>query len=156
MFQSGLLVCHLLILATALLYVLSRFPLPPILRPIVRFHYGMIAPYQGDTDWNAALSAVATLPGGATERVDLSPYFPHFFGEANARQFLLGFQARGDLVRREKYAELAQQLLERERVRGKRYASLALSFDQWPRSPEGFFALHDPEHLVSFFLARAK
>lgn len=115
---------------------------------VIHWSYGMMAPYQGDTTWNADLRAVAELPDGTRERVDIDQYLPFGFGERNVRKFLRFYAKRGVAGQRAKFTEFAEQLLRRERARGKQYTSLDLTFERWPRSPIGFEALRLPHFLL--------
>ena len=117
----------------------------PWLRPVVFFSYGMMAPYQGDVPWNSDFIAEGRR-GEAWERIDLTPYYPQIFGEANAVKFMRSFAAGGR--RLQAYIDVATQLKEREEQQGRAYEEVRLVWRSWPRSPAGFYALALPHFYL--------
>lgn len=104
----------------------------------------MMAPYQGDTSWNADFVYEGQLPDGSWEAIDLDRYMPYEFGERNVRKFLRVYSRYGNLEHRRKFTEFALQVLDRERVRGMSYSAVRVFFDQWDRSPAGYDYLRTP------------
>ncbi len=111
----------------------------PWLRTAVFFSYGMMAPYQGDVSWNNDFIAQGLRRDGVWEAIDLAPYYPQIFGEANAMQFLRSFAAGGR--RLQGYVDYALQLKAREAEQGRAYEEVRLVWREWPRSPGGFYFL---------------
>jgi hypothetical protein len=100
--------------------------------------YGMMAPYQGDTDWNGDVLAEGQLPDGTWHVVSLDPYLPYGSGEKNVRKFLRTYQKLGPLGHREKFTQWALLLLGHERAQGRNYQAIRFTFEKWPRSTGGF------------------
>jgi hypothetical protein len=144
--QHAVVVSYLVVTAAAFVYTMTRVrPVPYPLWPLVQMSYGMMAPYQGDTEINEDLIAEGKRPDGKWERIHLDPYFPVGFGEKNVRKFLRSFKAQGTEVHRRKYTEFAWKLLERERRRGRPCEAVRLLWQEWERSPAGFhFLQHEP------------
>ncbi len=136
--RQTVVLAYLCVTALAFLYTMVRVRPPAMLWPVVRFSYGRMAPYQGDTETNEDLVLEGQLPDGRWEVIALEPYFPFGFGEANVRVYLRSFKARGHDVLRAKYAELGLQILAREHEQGRTYTTLRLLWQEWPRSPAGF------------------
>lgn len=125
-------------------FVLTMFKvrLPPY--PLVHWAYGMMAPYQGDTSWNADFVYEGLRGDGAWESIDVDAYMPYGFGERNVRKFLRIYKGLGDAGHRQKFGEFALLLLDRERAHGREYRAVRVWFEQWPRSPAGYGYLHTP------------
>ncbi|NOS67414.1 MAG: hypothetical protein HOO67_03570 [Candidatus Peribacteraceae bacterium] len=137
--QNTVVFVYLTVTAAAMVYTMSRISLLP--RLMIRWSYGMMAPYQGDTAWNGDFLYEGQLPDGTWERIDIDAYMPFGFGERNARKFLRVYD---DETRRTKYPQFASLLLERERAKGRDYQAVRVYFDMWDRSPAGFEFLHTP------------
>ncbi len=118
---------------------------PPFLpRALVHWSYGMMAPYQGDTSWNADFRYEGLLNNGKWETIDLARYMPYGFGERNVRKFLRIYQTLDTDGQRSKFNLFAQQVLALERKRGIPYQAVRVTYEQWPRSPAGYEYLHLP------------
>jgi hypothetical protein len=145
--RHAFLLLYLFVTVSAFLYTftITALRVPGIPYLVLRWAYGMMAPYQGDNEWNRALLVEARLPDGTWTPVDISRYMPYGFGERNAREFFRVFEPKGDAYKKQKIGEFASQILAKERARGMPYAALRVSFEDWPRSPGGFEHLrHDP------------
>lgn len=145
---------YLCVTAFAFLYTMIRVRPPAMLWPMVRFSYGMMAPYQGDTETNEDLVLEGQLPDGRWEIIALESYFPFGFGEANVRTYLRSFKARGRDILRAKYAELGWQILMRERDHGRMYTTVRLLWQEWPRSPAGFGFLRRAPFVETFVITQ--
>ena len=148
-FVSVLVVTYLAITAEALLYTLFRVRAWPW--PLVRWSYGMMAPYQGDTDFNDDLLAEGKRADGTWQKIDLDPYFPVGHGEKNVRKHLRTFKPAEGVDPAGYHAAFSvfgKQLLERERLRGREYRAVRLTWQQWPRSPLGYEARKNPPDLL--------
>lgn len=155
--QIVALLVFLTVTIAGFVFTMTRVYVPLIPRRLIHFSYGMMAPYQGDVPWNADLGAEGQRADGSWVDVDLDPYYPFEFGEKNVRMHMRSFKAFGDEVRREKFSELAEQLLAHERERGRPYQALRLSWYLWPRSPAGFtFLRHEPFFLERGVLAEVR
>ena len=142
-FQRLLLATYAIVTAFGIIAAFTHWiPQVPVLHEAVFFAYAMAAPYQGDDAWNGALRAEG-LRGDQWSTIDLLPYFPQQFGEANARMFLRTF--RTPESRNAAAMSFALQLKDREALHSRRYDAVRLIWERWPRSPEGFDALrHAP------------
>ena len=142
--QQAVLLIYLAVTAGALIFTFTKvaFPFP---EAVTHWSYGMIAPYQGDTSWNADFIYEGQLPNGSWEVINIDPYMPYIFGEKNARKFLRVYQRYGNLEHRRKFGEFALLVLDHEREQGKSYQAIRVWFDQWDRSPAGYEYLHTPE-----------
>lgn len=127
---------------TACAFVLTMTKIQLLPMGILRWSYGMMAPYQGDTPWNADFAYEGRLPSGTWETIDIDHYFPQQQGERNVRKFIRTYQAEGPAAHTEKFTEFAQILLGHERDRGKQYDAVRIWYEEWPRSPAGYQALH--------------
>ncbi len=117
---------------------------------VLRYHYGMMAPYQGFSTMNMDLLAEGERADGTWEEIDMSPYYPMHRGSAIMYRRLRSFFPEGEEVHGEKYRELALLLKEREMERGREYASVRLTWVEWPASPEGFDALKTSDHWKAY------
>lgn len=124
-----------------------RLPLPWIL---IRWSYNMMAPYQGDTDINEELVAEGLTDQGTWSRIDLAPYLPFGPGERNVRMYLRSFRSSEDELAVGAYKTFAAKLLEVENTYqgGRPWKAVRLTWEEWPRSPEGFDALRQAPHLI--------
>ena len=137
--QHSIVFGYLAITFGAFVYTMSRIEILP--KWVTRWSYGMMAPYQGDTPWNADFVYEGRLPGGAWKRIDIDAYMPYGFGERNARKF---FRVYDDAARRGKFAGFALLLLDRERAHGRPYEAVRITYEQWDRSPAGYEFLRLP------------
>jgi hypothetical protein len=128
----------------AFILTMTKVSVPLAPRRLVLWSYGMMAPYQGDTDWNGELVLYGKLPDGTVHQLALEEYLPYGFGELNVRQFLRVYQVRGELAHKEQFTKLGLQLLEHERAQGRPYQLLTLAMHRWERSPAGYYYLHTP------------
>lgn len=138
-FQQLIVVCYLVITAAAFIYTMTRIQIFP--QTLISWSFGMMAPYQGDTDWNAHLIAEGKRPSGVWQRIDLTPYYaPFSHGEGLIRRYFFHagtFGTPGNLAR---YRQLGEALLRVEPS----YLAVRFTLERWPRSPEGFEAKHIP------------
>ncbi|OGJ60701.1 hypothetical protein A3C37_00710 [Candidatus Peribacteria bacterium RIFCSPHIGHO2_02_FULL_53_20] len=133
---------YLFVTANALVYTVFRKSLLPT--PVLRYFYGMMAPYQGYSTYNFELVAGGKTEEGAWEMIDLLPYFPGSTGERTFREFLLSRRAQGEEETRKGYEQLAGQLRRTEAEHGRSYTEIRLSFDTWPMARDGYEALRLP------------
>jgi hypothetical protein len=138
-FQQGIIFFYLSVTVAAFIYTMTRiavvFP-----KPLIMIAYGMMAPYQADSEWNTDFIAEG-YRDGAWQRIDLGRYYPFGFGETNVRKHLITFHWRDPESEQRARASMALQILAHERARGNSYASLRIIREEWPRSAEGFDAL---------------
>ena len=118
-----------------------KVQLPGIPWPVLRYFYGMMAPYQGYSTVNADLLAEGKNPDGTWERIDLDRYYPMIRGNRIMYRRLRSFLSQGEAAHQQKYTELATLLLKREKRRGETYAAVRLTWQEWPVSPLGWDAL---------------
>lgn len=152
--QMSVVVFYLAVTCAAFIYVMTRirvlFP-----EPVVIFAYGMMAPYQADSEWNTDFIAEG-LQGTAWHPIDLAPYYPFGFGETNVRKHLITFHWRGAESDQRARASQALQILALERRRGHSYTAVRIIQQQWPRSPEGFDALRKKPYMTSEVLTEVR
>ena len=113
-----------------------------ILSDLTHFSYGMLAPYQGDSDQSHELAVVGWDSKGTSTLVPVDQYFPGDHGERNSRQFFetpYAFEKSFELP--QTYVPFLTQILDHERAKGHPYERLDLWHDQWTRTPEGYDAL---------------
>jgi hypothetical protein len=135
-------------------FTINTVRLPGIPYRVLLWAYGMMAPYQGDDEWNGALRVEARGPDSAWQTIDIARYMPYGFGERNAREFFRVFEVGGEDAQKEKVTEFARQLLEREQARGMPYRAIRISFEKWPRSPGGFEQLRLEPFIQRTFLTQ--
>jgi hypothetical protein len=150
--QHTFLLFFLSLTAIALHYTIVRVDVPFIPWPILRFHHGLMAPYQGHTIYNQDLLAEGKIDG-IWEAINLDPYYPMILGNRIMTRRLRRFEWEGETLWKEKHQELAHLLLGHEQRNGKGYQSVRLTWQEWPRSPEGWDAMRDDEHVTDYFLA---
>ncbi|MBI1813004.1 hypothetical protein HY285_02045 [Candidatus Peregrinibacteria bacterium] len=149
--QNAIVVAFLAITGSAFLFTMTRVALP-VPRPLLLFSYGMMAPYQGDDEWNNALIAEGRLPDGTWQSIDLDRSFPVGRGERTIRERLQGVRFFAKEKVQQAYSAFAVQLLTHERERGATYTAVRLWNDDWPRSPGGYEQLHLPAFTTRTFL----
>lgn len=156
--QHAIVLTYLALTAYAFFFTMTKIQLPFVPWPVLRYVYGMMGPYQGYNTFNSDLLAEGLVRGGegqGWERIDLDPYYPMHRGTAIMYRRLRSFHAEGEEVHKQKYTELAQLLLEREnRKRGKNYASVRLTWQEWPTSSEGFEAMRREPHITHYFITQ--
>lgn len=133
---------YLFVTANALTYTIFRRSLLPT--PVIRYFYGMMAPYQGYSTQNIELVAEGKRADDSWETIDLLPYFPGSTGERTFREFLLSHRAQGKEVTRQGYARLAEEIRIQETHRGRPYTEIRLAFDTWPMAVDGYEMLRLP------------
>jgi hypothetical protein len=153
-FQKSAVVLYVLVTACAFVLTMTKIPLLPI--PIVRWSYGMMAPYQGDADWNADFLYEGRLPDGSWATIDADRYYPQQFGERNVRKFLRMYQALGPREHVRKFTELALLLLNHEHKRGQPFTAVRISYEEWPRSPAGYWFLHQPAFVTRTLITQVQ
>lgn len=141
--QHALILVYLTLTASALFYTFTKVA-SPLPERIFRWNYGMMAPYQADTSWNFDVLYEGRLPNGEWQTIDIDRYMPYGFGERMVRKYLLAYVHEGEVVRRQKFTELASLVLAHERERGSPYTAVRVYLDTWDRSPAGYEALHVP------------
>lgn len=132
---------YLIFTASGFLYTFARYDFPGVPHVLTHISYGMMAPYQADSEWNIGLRADGQLMDGTRERIDLHRYYPVGTGERSAREVLIGIRHGGDEALQKAYRSLAEQVMAHEADRGREYLSVTLLLEEWPRSPEGYEAL---------------
>lgn len=136
--------------AYAFLYTMSRVEMFPFIPWVVlRYHYGMMAPYQGYATENADLLAEG-LEEGAWQRIDLDPYYPMILGNQIMYRRMRSFSFLEPEIHQKKYGELAQKLLMLEAEKEEQYESIRLTWQEWPMSIEGWDAGRTEEETVNF------
>ncbi len=108
-----------------------------------RFFFGMMAPYQGYSLQNVEMVAEGKRANGTWERIDVQSYFPGSRGERNFRSFLLDFRT-SDEAAKIAYKKFAGLVRTHESIHGKLYDEVRITFDAWPVSPEGWYAMRKP------------
>ncbi|MSR86818.1 hypothetical protein EXS70_01445 [Candidatus Peribacteria bacterium] len=153
--QQAIVLAYLAVTGGALIFTMLKveFPFPEW---VTHWSYGMMAPYQGDTSWNAEFLYQGQRPDGTWEAIDIDHYLPYMFAEQNVRTYLRVYSRYGDLEHRKKFLEFALLLLDRERARGKDYVSVRIFFDQWERSPAGYSYLHTPVFTTRELVTQAQ
>lgn len=135
---------YLFFTANAFAYTIAQRSLLP--RRVVRYFYGMMAPYQGYSTHNFELVAEGKAEDGSWKVINLLPYFPGSTGERTFREFLLSRRAQNEAATQQGYANLAEQVRLKEAEYGRIYSEVRLSFDTWPMAPDGYETLR----LVTF------
>lgn len=133
---------YLFFTANAFAYTIAQRSLLP--RRVVRYFYGMMAPYQGYSIYNFELFAEGKTESGSWETIDLLPYFPGSTGERTFREFLLSRRAQNEEATRRGYEHLARELRRKETEHGRIYSEVRLAFDTWPMAPDGYERLRLP------------
>ena len=136
-------IVYLVITAAAFVYTMTRMQIFP--QTVISWSFGMMAPYQGDTDWNAVLVAEGKMPSGQWRRIDLDPYYaPFSHGEGLIRRYFFHDGTFGTSGNSARYRQLGERLLAVENSKGAAYTAIRFTLEKWPRSPEGFEAKHVP------------
>lgn len=174
--QHAFVLIYLTITLSAFLFTMTKkevFPFIPW--RVTRYAYGMMAPYQGYSEYNVDLLAEGKRnePGlvlrlrpasqgsaqddmGSNETwevIDLDPYYPMMHrGSAIMYKRLRSFLVDGEDIHKQKYDELASLILKQERARGRAYEAVRLTWEEWPRSPEGFDAMRREENITEYFI----
>ncbi len=141
--QHLVLIAYLSVTFSALVFTIFKieFVFPAW---VTHWSYGMMAPYQGDTSWNADFIYEGKLADGTWHVINLDPYMPYGFGERNVRKFLRVYQTLSDAVQEAKFREFATLILHHEQEHGRPYVAIRGFYDQWDRSPAGYEFLHTP------------
>ncbi len=113
----------------------------PIFPTLSQFSYGMLAPYQGDSDINAEVVLIAEEEGGATRILPVGRFFQGELGERTVRSLLEQLKDRDVPALREIYEPMLVQILQHERDKGHAYLSLSIYQEAWPKSVDGYEAL---------------
>lgn len=134
----------------ALAFTITRVQfLPFIPWTVLRFHYGMMAPYQSTSPLNADLLAEG-LREGSWRRIDLDPYYPMILGNQVMYRRMRSFSFLEPEIHQQKYGELAEKLLELAEKKGQRYESIRLTWQEWPKSPKGWDAGRTEEEIIEY------
>ncbi len=113
---------------------------PQILAGLTFFSYGMLAPYQKDSDVNTEPVVIAWDASGASRLLRIEKYFPGVRGERNSRMRLEKMKQDFESMKRQ-YEPILTQILLHEHAAGREYVRLDLFWEVWPRSPLGYEAL---------------
>lgn len=152
--QHSIIALYLFVTGAAFLYTMTRIWTPIIPRQILLFSYGMMAPYQRDSEWNYDVVAEGQLADGSWEQIDLKAYYPYEPGEGVIRRQLTTYQKLlSKELRQRRFTDLAIMLLDRERAKGKPYVGVRLWSHKWGRSPAGYEYLRRPPMLMTDLLA---
>ena len=148
---------YLAVTAAAFVFTMTRISILPW--PLFFYSYGMMAPYQTYTTYNADVVAEGRTSTGAWKTIDLSPYYPQIRGEANLRKFLLQSRWLRDDPSyfsrlQERYTDLAWQVLLRAQGKGEDVLAVRLHWVEWPASPGGYEAMRDTPFLESTFITQ--
>ena len=138
--QHSVIVLYCVVTFSAFVYTFTRIELPIVPRPLMRFSYGMMAPFQGYLTENWELVAHGKKSDDQWERIDLHTYIPFARGEFNMRGALLRFMIQGEEIHRQQYINFATQLLEREQ----NYKAIKLAIERWPVSTVSYEELRIP------------
>ena len=150
----GFVLCYLALTASAFFFTMTKIPVPLIPERLLRFSYGMMAPYQGYSTVIGDLLAEGERSDGTWETIDLDPYYPMILGNQLMFRQLRSFERDGEAVHKEKYTELARLLRDREEWRGRAYEAVRLTRIEWPTSPAGFAALRREPFLTKYFITQ--
>lgn len=140
-FLDAIICTYLLITIGGLITTVTHEAPIPFLEALTHFSYGMLAPYQGDTDQNVEPAVVGTDALGRSTLVPIDGYFSGIHGERNVRQLMGIFLFENDHLRAQALVPFLSHILEHERRSGHPYVRLDLYEDQWTRSPNGYDAL---------------
>ena len=148
---AQLFLLYFLVMTTyALAYTMTRTQfLPFIPWPVLHYHYGMMAPYQGTTSYNADLLAEG-LRDGTWHTINLEPCYPMIRGNKIMYRRMRSFSFLGNDIHKQKYAELAAKLRALEERKGNAYESIRLTWEEWPKSALGWDALRTSESIVKY------
>ena len=133
---------YLLVTAGAFVYTMTGYAVLPVYA--IYWSYGMMAPYQSDSENNTDIFYEGILLDGSSRIISLDPYMPYASGERGARESLRLYQSLGKPLHRRMFTAFALQLLAHERERGRDYRAIRVYYDTWPRSPAGYQFLHTP------------
>jgi hypothetical protein len=160
--QQTFLIYFCVMTSYALWFTMVRTQVLPFIPwEVLRYHYGMMAPYQGYTTYNVDLYAEGRTQHSAQndietwEPINLEPYYPTIPGTQIMYRRLRSFSFLEDILpgtHGEKYRELATLLLEKERQKGHDYEAVRLTWQEWPMSPEGFYAGKNEQDTVNYFI----
>lgn len=151
---------HLLILTYcvitffAALFSFTKIQITPIPWPVLRYSYGMMAPFQGYSTTNMDLLAEGQQNDGAWVTIDLDPYYPMIRGNQVMYRRLRSFKFEGEEKHKAKYTELAELLQKHEKNRGNEYESIRLTWQEWPASVEGWDAERKAEKTTDYFITQ--
>jgi len=151
--QRLLLIYFLLMTTYAFAFTMTKvewFPFIPW--KVLRYHYGMMAPYQGYSTTNADLLAEGKKSDDTWEEIDLAPYYPMHRGSAIMYRRLRSFYPESKELHQKKYEELAALLKKHEGGRGRAYEAVRLTWIEWPTSIEGFTAMKKESEMKKYFI----
>lgn len=111
---------------------------PAFLRPLTRFSYGMLAPYQGDSDENYDIAVVAWHQNMSVLH-PVHQYVPGIFGEKILRITMVFIPEKDIEGRRKAYTSFFSQILEHERDTGKQIDRFDVYSEVWQRSPLSYY-----------------
>jgi hypothetical protein len=137
-FLDSVIVAYLLITAGGMYITVTHEPLF-VLQPLARYSYGMLAPYQGDSDWNSDIAVVA-WQGNASVLLPVDTYFPGMLGERNVRMILSHIPAWETHEKKQAFERVFSQILTHERQAGRPYDRIDVYAEDWLRSPESYDA----------------
>lgn len=145
---------YLWVTLCAFLFTVIRIPqFVTFPRPLIIYSYGMTAPYQSARASHGQLNVECRNTAGDWSVVDLDPFYPQMFGEANARQYFAVFaysrREEDSMGRRQKYAETLMRLLHNKNVD---CVAMRLFWESWPVMTGPYDALHEPAFTDVRFL----
>ncbi len=149
----GCVLVYLAITAAAYIYTISGYKVPLLPWPLVRFSYGMMAPFQGYVTFEQGLLAEGSNDNQHWEKINHQKYFPYLRGERVLREWLLPFREPDKkALLKKKYGDLAAQIQAAEAREGRNYLRIRLHWERWPVSPLGHEVLHKDPYITREFL----
>ena len=133
--------------AAGMSLTLFRYHIPGVPLFVAKFHYRLMAPFQGYDRQNVELVADGKDADGTWRQINLDPYFPYGRGERSLRAALLSFKFRGKDVQLAAYHRMALRIQELEQERGRAWSSVRLVAEYWPMSSDGYLALRTPANV---------
>jgi len=139
-FTDALLLSYLVVTAAAFTVTMTDWMPSGFLQAPIRYSYGMMAPYQGASQYNRELQLVGYDDKGTATPIPLDSYFPGLRGEKNSRQLLdqfidLSIENTGPV-----YRSFLEQIRDHEHAQGRTYASFQLWKERWPTDARGYRA----------------
>lgn len=146
--------CYVSVTLSAALFSFTKVNVTPIPWPVLRYSYGMMAPFQGYSTTNVDLLAEGLNDKDEWKTIDLDPYYPMILGTQIMYRRMRSFSFIGEDMHKQKYTELAELLLEREKHRGRTYEAIRLTWQEWPASPKAWDALRKESEITNHFITQ--
>ena len=153
-FAHTLIASYIFITFFAALFAFTKKQVSPIPWQVLRYSYGMMEPFQGYSTTNVDLLAEGLNDKGEWKTIDLDPYYPMILGTQIMYRRLRSFSFLGEEMHKQKYTELAELLLEREKRRGNQHPSIRLTWQEWPADPKGWDAKRASEDTINHFITQ--